>query len=170
MNSGRLTLVTVFLGAVVVVLSQFVTGYSLEDPFGATIATVTLAGKHGLATTLFAVIASLAAVYAVGSGTRTASIVVVGMGVAVLLVFLLIDLPDLDSIGLYDTPGAGNLDATGSASAGLWMELTGGIILVLGGLALATLTPAQLKALRPGATAEPQDSPAEPENSPPGDQ
>lgn len=159
MNSGRLTVVTVLLGAIVVILSQFVTAYSLEDPLGATIATVTLADKHGLATTLFAVVAVLATIYAVASGARSASIAVIGMGIAVLLVFLFIDLPDVDSIGLYNAAEAGTLDATGTASAGLWMELTGGIILVLGGIALATLTPNQLTSLRPGDEPDPGDKP-----------
>ncbi|MCB0828248.1 MAG: hypothetical protein KDB62_05510 [Solirubrobacterales bacterium] len=152
MTSGRLTLVTVLLGALVVVLSQFVTAYTLEDPFGATIATVTLAGKHGLATTLLAVVAALAVLYAMQSGSKAASIIVIGMGVAVLLVFLIVDLPDLDSVGLYNVEGAGNLDATGHASAGLWMELTGAIILILGGLAMATLNREQLQAAGPGTT------------------
>ncbi len=113
---------------------------------------MTLASKHGLVTTLFAVIAVLAALYAVSSGVRAASIIVIGMGAAVLLVFLVVDLPDVDSVGLYNVAGAGNLDATGTASAGLWMELTGAIILILGGLAMATLNSEQLTDLRPGTS------------------
>jgi hypothetical protein len=73
------------------------------------------------------------------------------MGIGVVLVFFFIDLPDVGDTGLFNTPGAGNLDATGKGSAGLWMELIGGIVLILGGAALARLDESQLRAIRPRA-------------------
>ena len=109
--------------------------------------TVDLLGKHGFITALFGLAAAIAIVFAVATGSRAATFVVVGIGAAVILVFLLVDVPDIGNTGLYDTPGAGNLDATGKAASGLWLELTGGVILVLSGIAPSTLNEIQLRAI-----------------------
>ena len=123
---------------------------------------------HPLAvTTILAAFAGLAVVFLLAVLARASSesrqvalatgIVVGGMGAAVILVFLFVDLPDIGDTGLYDAPGAGNLDATGTAAAGLWMELVGGLILLLSGAALATLRPEQLATVVPD-----RNRPAEP--------
>jgi hypothetical protein len=75
--------------------------------------------------------------------------VVIAMGIGTVLVFLFIDLPDVGNTGLFNTPGAGNLDATGKAATGLWMELVGGLVLILGGAALARLDESQLRSIGP---------------------
>lgn len=165
--NARLTVVTALLGSLIVVLSQLVTAYSLEDQFGINMANVTLLEKHGPVTTILAAFAGLAVVFLLAVLARASSesrqvalatgIVVGGMGAAVILVFLFVDLPDIGDTGLYDAPGAGNLDATGTAAAGLWMELVGGLILLLSGAALATLRPEQLATVVPD-----RNRPAEP--------
>ncbi len=152
--NARLTVVTALLGSLIVVLSQFVTAYSLEDQFGIGMDNVTLLEKHGPMTLILGAIAGLAVVFLIIAAANAASdsrpvalttgIVVVGMGLAVILVFLFVDLPDVGDTGLFDAPGKGNLDATGAAAAGLWLELVGGLILLLSGAALATLKPDQL--------------------------
>ena len=146
---ARLTAITALLGSLIVMLSQVVTGYSLENDLTEIVDTVTLLSKHGVITAIFALVAALAVVYAVAAGERLAAIVVIGMGIAVILVFLLIDLPDVGETGMFNAEIAGNIDVTGKASAGLWLELTGGVILVLAGYALSTLTPEQLKGIGP---------------------
>jgi len=143
----RLTVATALLGSLIVILSQLVTAYTLQDPLGIDLANLTLIGKHGPLTAILAGVAGLAVVFLLTVQARapeesrpvtlTSGIVVAGMGLAVILVFLLVDLPDVGDTGMYDTPGAGNLDATGVAAAGLWLELVGGIILLLAGTALA---------------------------------
>ncbi|MBK5234016.1 MAG: hypothetical protein JJE13_13690 [Thermoleophilia bacterium] len=146
---ARLAAITALLGALIVIISQVVTAYALEDQLGNVIATVDLLDKHGFITALFGLAAALAVVFAVATGSRAATIVIIGLGAAVILVFLIVDVPDIGNTGMYDTPGAGNLDATGKAAAGLWLELTGGLILVLSGLALSTLNAIQLRAIGP---------------------
>lgn len=146
---ARLTVITALLGALIVILSQFVAAFSIEDSFGEVISNVTLLDKHGIVALLFGVAAAIAVVFAIATGSRTATIVVIGLGVGVILIFLIVDLPDVGDTGLYDTPGQGNLDATGSAAAGLWLELTGGVILVLAGLAMSSLDAVQLRATGP---------------------
>jgi hypothetical protein len=147
---ARLTAITALLGALIVIVSQLVTAYSLENDLNEVVDTVNLIGKHGALTTVFGVIAACAVGLAVASGSRGATIVVIGMGVAVVLVFLLVDLPDVGETGMFNSTIAGNIDVTGKASAGLWLELTGGVILILTGIALALMDESQLREIRPG--------------------
>ncbi len=164
--NARLTVITALLGSLIVVLSQVVTAYSLEDQFGVDMANVTLFDKHGPMTAILAVIAGLAVVFLIVAAANAASesrpvalvtgIVVGGMGLAVVLVFLFVDLPDIGDTGLYNAPGAGNLDATGTAAAGLWLELVGGMVLLLAGAALATLKPDQLATIGPARNRSPE--------------
>jgi hypothetical protein len=148
-GTARLTAITVLLGALIVLLSQLVTGFTLVDETDSVIANVTLFDTHGIIAALFALVATLALVFAVATGSRSAVAVVIAMGIGTVLVFLLIDLPDIGDTGLFNTPGAGNLDATGKGSIGLWMELVGGIVLILGGTALIRLDESQLRAIGP---------------------
>jgi hypothetical protein len=147
--TGRLAAVTVLLGALIVIVSQVVTAYSMENELGEVLDTVTLLSKHGVLTAIIGLVSALTVVFAVATGNRSATIVIIGLGVAVILIFLLVDLPDVGDTGMFNTPTAGNLDATGKAAAGLWLELVGGVILVLGGLALRTLNEEQLRSIGP---------------------
>lgn len=148
-GTARLSAITVLLGALITLLSQFVTGYSLLDETDAVITNVTLLDTHGLITTVFALVAVLALGVAVATGSRSAVAVLIAMGIGILLVFFVVDLPDVGETGFFNAPGVGNIDATGVASAGLWMELVGGLVIVLGGAALARLDEARLRAIGP---------------------
>lgn len=145
---ARLAAATALLGAIVLILSQLVTAYSLEDPYGLTITNVTLIDKHGVLPLILGVLAIISLAWAVFSGDRTGAILIVIIGLTAIFIFLIVDLPDIGDTGLYNAPGAGNLDATGKASTGLWLELVGGVVLTLSGLALAALNEAQLKSIR----------------------
>ena len=145
---ARLAAATALLGAIVLILSQLVTAYSLEDPYGLTITNVTLIDKHGVLPLILGVLAIISLAWAVFSGDRTGAILIVIIGLTAIFIFLIVDLPDIGDTGLYNAPAAGNLDATGKASTGLWLELVGGIVLTLAGLALAALNEAQLKSIR----------------------
>lgn len=150
--TGRLAAITALLGALIVIVSQVVTAYSLENELGEVLDTVTLLSKHGALTAIIGLVSALVVVFAVATGNRSATIVLIGLGVAVILIFLLVDVPDIGSTGMFNTPTAGNLDATAKASAGIWLELVGGVILVLAGLALRTLSEEQLRSIGPRAS------------------
>lgn len=153
--TGRLAAVTALLGALIVIISQVVTAYSLQNELGEVLDTVTLLSKHGVITAILGLVAALAVVFAVATGNRAGTTVVIGMGAAVILIFLFVDVPDIGSTGMFNTPTAGNLDATAKAEAGLWLELVGGIILILAGLALRTLNEEQLRSIGPRVSGEP---------------
>ncbi len=148
-GTARLSAITVVLGVLIVLLSQFATGYSLLDETDSVITNVTLIETHGLVAVIFALIALIALLAAVATGSRSSVAVTIAMGIGVLLVFLFIDLPDVGETGFFDAPGVGNIDATGGASAGLWMELVGGLVIVLGAAALVRLDESQLRGIGP---------------------
>lgn len=144
--SLRLAVTTALLGSLIVILSQLVFAYSLNDEFGFAVSRLSLLAKHGPATTILAVVAGLAGVFLLTVMARSpeesrptvlaTGILTAGIGVAVILVFLLVDLPDAGNTGMFDAPRGGTIDVTGSATGGLWLELVGGIILLLAGAAL----------------------------------
>ncbi len=156
--TGRFAATTALAGAVIVILSQVVTAYALENELGEVLDTITLLSKHGVITAIIGLVAALAVVFAVAAGNRQAPIVVIGTGAAVILIFLLVDVPDIGETGMFNTPTAGNLDATAKAEPGLWLELVGGVILVLGGLALRTLNEEQLRSIGPRIKEDPGGS------------
>lgn len=162
-TAARLTALTVVLGVIVVILSQVAPGYALDDQFGARIETVTLLSKHGAFPLVFAALALVGLILTLATGSRPVAIVIFGMGLAVILVFLFVDLQDLGETGMFTAPGAGNIDATGSSEAGLWMELVGGIVLLLSGAALATFDSVELRAVLPGRSRSGRSEPIRPE-------
>lgn len=148
-SAARLTAATLVIGVVIVILSQVVSGYVIEDQFGIPIETATLLAKHGPWTIFLALVALVGLVWAALAGNRSAVALPLAMGAAVILIFLLVDLPDLGSTGLFDAPGAGNLDGTARSDAGLWMELIGGVVILLASIGLATLDEATLRSIFP---------------------
>jgi hypothetical protein len=148
-SAARLTAATLIIGVLIVVLSQVVAGFVIEDQFGVPIDTATLLEKHGPWTIFLALIALAGLAWAVLAGSRVAVALPLAMGIAVILIFLLIDLPDLGTTGLFDAPGAGNLDGTARSDAGLWMELIGGVVILLASIGLATLDESALRSILP---------------------
>jgi uncharacterized membrane protein len=74
--------------------------------------------------------------FAMGSGaafgrSRPAAVALIAIGVVVLGITLLSDLPASDDTGLI---GRDYAEASASAGVGLWFELTGGVLAVLAGL------------------------------------
>lgn len=148
-SAARLTAVTLVIGVLIVLLSQVVSGFVIEDQFGVPIDTVTLLAKHGPWTIFLALVALVGLVWAVLAVNRSAVALPLAMGVAIILVFLLVDLPDLGNTGLFDAPGAGNLDGTARSDAGLWMELIGGVVILLASIGLTTLDESALGSILP---------------------
>ena len=81
------------------------------------------------------------------------------------MVFLLADLPDANTTGTLDTDQS-FIDAEAVPREGFYMELVGALALTVTGIALATMTPAQLQALRPGRTRSAEEKDEKPEPKP----
>jgi hypothetical protein len=111
------------------------------------------ADRHHLAMGVIALFAIGAVVVAVLGASRPAAISVAIAGLAALGLFLIVDLPDANSIGTLGNECASlpNQLEEGKAEpqTGFWLEMVGALALTFSGAILATLTPAQLAALRP---------------------
>jgi hypothetical protein len=139
--------------AVALLASELTTTFHFVPPGGEALCDQQASDRHHFALGVIALLAIGAVVVAVLGASRPAAISVAIAGVAALALFLVVDLPDANSIG---TPGEectslpGLLDeAKAVPQAGFWLELAGALALAFSGAILATLTPDQLATLRP---------------------
>ena len=97
---------------------------------------------------VIAVFALVALVIAVFSASKPAATAVAVAGIVALGFFLIVDLPDANATGTLDTDQS-FIDAEAVPREGFYLELLGALGLLVSGVALATMTPAQLSALNP---------------------
>jgi hypothetical protein len=114
----------------------------------------TAADQHHYALVVLAAFALVSLVIAVVAGSKPAATAVAICGAAALLIFLLIDLPDVGKVGSIKDVAAPEAKAV--PATGFWLELAGALVLAICGGALATLSPDQLRAFA-RSTAERRD-------------
>jgi hypothetical protein len=131
------------LGALLVLVSQFTTLYHLHAATGSVpIKTVGTGANHAWAPVPLALVAVALAFAVYRYGSRAALAGLGALGIATLLIALLGDLPDARASGLIGSSASGYVQATSSASAGLYMETLGAVVMVVaGGLGLLMLAP-----------------------------
>jgi hypothetical protein len=141
-------------GAALLIASELMDTFrfdAMDEASGAVGAVTTVADRHQYAMLVLGLFAILALVVAVGSGSKPAAVAVAVAGAAALLLFVLIDVPDAGKVGTFSDAGRSFVDAKAVPEGGFWLELIGALVLAVCGGALATLSSAQLQALRPGA-------------------
>jgi hypothetical protein len=122
------------LGALLVLVSQFTALYHLHSATSSVpIRTVGTGANHAWAPIPLALVAAVFAYAVYRYGSRTALIGLAGLGIATLLIALLGDLPDAHSSGVIGSSAGGYVQATSSASAGLYMETLGAVVLLVAG-------------------------------------
>ena len=136
-------------GAALVVASQFMDVFELNEAGGNPVKLISSADQHWYAMGVLGVFAALATIGAVMSGSKPLAVAVAASGAAALLLFLLIDLPDAGKAGNLSDPTQTFVTAEADPQGGFWIELIGALILTVCGGAMATLTSAQLRDLRP---------------------
>ena len=114
---------------------------------GEPLKTTSAADRHYYALLVLAVFAVVALAVAVLTGSRPAAAAVAVAGGLSLLIFLLVDLPDVNVEGPLDEPYF--FTSKAEPGAGFWLELVGTVSLALAGGALATLRSDQLRMLVP---------------------
>jgi hypothetical protein len=144
----RLLPLAVLVSAMVLFASELMTTFEFTPQGGEVQLEQQAADRHGNALMVIAVFAIIALAVAIFSGSKPAATAVAVAGVVALLVFLLADLPDANTTGTLDTDQS-LIDAEAVPREGFYMELVGALALTVTGIALATMTPAQLRALRP---------------------
>ena len=150
--------------------SELMTTFQFIPPGGEALCTQQAADRHHFAVGVLAIFAVGAVIVAVLAASKPAAIAVAVAGLGALLLFLIVDRPDANSVGaLADSctsiPGQSFFDAKAVPQSGFWLEMASAVALALSGAALATLTPDQLATLRPGRPRGPKD-PAGPQPPP----
>jgi len=132
-------------GAALLAGSQFTTLFELTPPGGEAISTIEASDQHGYATLVLAVFALVMLVVGIAAKTESmaqiAAFAVAASGAVALLIFLVVDLPDANTIGTLDDARESFVDAEAKPVAGFWFELVGSLILAICGGSLATLGP-----------------------------
>jgi hypothetical protein len=168
-NPERLLPLACIAGAAALFASEFMTTFQLTSTSsaGPEFCNVDAAGRHHFALGILAIFAVLAVIVAVTSGSKPAAIGVAIAGVAALILFLTIDLPHANNTGTLGpcnaTTAEGFFDAKADPRPGFWLELVGALALALSGVALATLSTEQLRAIRPRWLAGPKEDNRAPE-------
>jgi hypothetical protein len=151
-NPERLLPLACIASAAALFASELMTTFQLSSAPGQTLCNVGASGRHHFAIGILAIFAVGAVVVAVMSASKPAAISVGVAGVIALVLFLTIDLPQANNVGNISTSCdlAGSFDfAKAEPQAGFWLEMVGALALALSGVALGTLNPEQLRAIRP---------------------
>ena len=138
--------------AVALFASELTTTFHFVPPGGEALCAQQASDRHHFALGVIALFAIVAVVVAVLGASRPAAISVAIAGLAALALFLIVDLPDANSVGTLGHSCTSIADASGAKAVpqpGFWLELAGALALAFSGAILATLTPDQLATLRP---------------------
>ncbi len=145
----RLLPVACLIAAICLFASELMTMFEFTPPGAQALDSQSGADRHGYALALIAVFAIGALAVAVFAASKPAATAVAIAGAVALLIFLLVDLPDANAVGTLANESQSFFDAEAVPQGGFWLEMLAGIALTITGIALATLTPEQLAALRP---------------------
>jgi hypothetical protein len=136
-------------GAALLIASQFMTMFELNDALGDTQKLVEGPDQHWYTMVILGGFAVWALIGAIATGSKPLATSVAVAGAVALLLFLLIDLPDAGKAGDIESATESLVIVEADPVGGFWLELIGALILVVCGGALSTLTSDQLAALRP---------------------
>lgn len=150
--TGRLLALACAAAAAMLAASQFMDIFHLTPPGGEALegGAITSSDQHGAAMFILAVFALVMVVLLLAAPRRqvggqslslftVAAFAIAICGVVALLLFLIVDLPDVNKIGTFDDPRESFIDAKAEPQAGFWFELFGSLVLAGCGIALATL-------------------------------
>lgn len=148
----RLLPFAAIVGALLLIGSQFLDIFELRSAGEVVQATVGASDQHWYSMALLGLFAVFAVAGSIAAGSKPLAIAATAAGVVALLLFLLIDLPDAGRADSVATSAEGLVTAEAHPAGGFWVELVGALVLTMCAGALATLTPTQLRSLRPGAS------------------
>ncbi len=122
------------LGALLILVAQFTALYHLHSPTSSVpIKTVGTGANHAWAPVPLALLAGVLAFAVYRHQNRAALVALALLGVVVLLIALLGDLPDAHSTGLIGSGASQYVEGSSTPSAGLYMETLGAVLLLLSG-------------------------------------
>lgn len=139
--------ITIVMAAAILGASEFMVTFELGPPGGEAFDELTAASRHSYALLILAIFAVASMFVAIGTGLRVFATATAAFGVAALIFFLVLDLPDA---GKFGTVGGDDQYTSSTAKAepkeGFVAEALGSVILGLATVAFATLSSTQLRA------------------------
>lgn len=140
--------IVIAAAALALAASELMTTFALTPPGGDSLSEQLGGGRHGYAMLLLAAFALVTLAVAVATGQRAAAWATAGFGIAALVLFLIIDLPDAGDRGDI---GGGELGLTTVEVVprpGFWLEAAAALTLALAGIAFAAQNTTERQALR----------------------
>lgn len=150
LNVQRLIPGICLIAGLLLIGSELLDTFVIENPEGVAVAAAGAADRHGFALGLLGLVAIAATLLAVFAGSRPAAISVAVCGIVALALFALIDLPDVGSHDLIADANQDYTEGRAVADSGFWISMAASILMIIGGTLLASLSRPQLNALRPG--------------------
>ncbi len=143
-------LVAGLLGALVLLVAEFTPLLRVHSGAQAQVVrTIDTGAHHSYALVPIALLAAVLAVSAWASGSRLAVLAIGLLGLLVLGIALLGDLPDAHATGLIASPATGLQAASSSAAIGLYLETLGAVVLIIAAAAGMLLEAAPVGGRRP---------------------
>lgn len=139
--------VTIVAAATVLALSEFMVTFEFTPPGGEALGQSLASDRHSYALVLLSIFAVASMLVAVATGLRAFAIGTGVLGVAALLIFLIVDLPDAGKLGTIGGDSEFTFStARAEPQSGFVAEAFGAVVLGLASVAFATLSSRQLQA------------------------
>ena len=144
------------LAALLLIVAEFTSLYQVHVATSPNpIESVSSGSHHSYALIPIAILAAALGIGVWRSGARPALLAIGVLGVVVVLIALLVDLPDAQATGIAGSATSHYVTATSKPSAGLYMETLGGVLLIATcGLGFLMLGP-PARAVRAGGRPRP---------------
>lgn len=139
--------VTIVAAGAILALSEFMVTFEFTPPGGEALGQSLASDRHSYALVLLSIFAVASMLVAVATGLRTFAIGTGVLGVAALLIFLIVDLPDAGKLGTIGGDSEFTFStARAEPQSGFIAEAFGAVVLGLASVAFATLSSRQLQA------------------------
>ena len=129
----------IVVAAITLGASELMKAFEFTPPGGDPLSDQLAGDRHGWAMLVLAIFALLSLAMSISTGQRARAWATAGCGIVALLLFLVVDLPDVNKIGDVEVPGGlGLASAKAIPQPGFWLEAAAAIVLALAGIAYAT--------------------------------
>lgn len=119
--------------------SELMKTFEFTPPGGDPLTDQLAGDRHGWAMLVLGVFALVSLAMSVWTGQRAWAWATAGCGIAALVLFLVVDLPDVNKVGDVEVSGGfGLTSAEAVPRPGFWLEAAATIVLALAGIAYAT--------------------------------
>jgi len=155
--------VAIVAAATILAISEFMVTFEFTPPGGEALSQSLASDRHYYALLLLAIFAVASMLVAIATGLRSFAIGTAVLGVAALLIFLIVDLPDAGKLGTIGGDSEFTFStARAEPQSGFIAEAFGAVVLGLATVAFATLNSSQLRAPIARFTSKREDADAGP--------